>query len=233
MSFVESKYQYRCIPFLAIFYGILGFTAILLRHGMFLTNWGPISVNMILAPFWFILGDVFAEVYGFKMMMRLFWSFIICNLIIGLIFLLLINFNSFATVYSQHIYQFVLGDYLQIRSIHLVLIIVAWKINAYLLNKWKILLKGRYFWLRSIGSSGIGESIFIILIYNAEFLIARNFSYAHVWILILIECAVRVFITALFAFPATIAVAIIRHLEKIDINQSTYEFNPFNKPAEN
>ncbi len=232
MNSTLDKNQYRCIPFLAIFYGLLGFISPILKNEIFLTDWGPISVNMLLAPFWFILGDILAEVYGFKMAMRLFWSLIICYFIVGLIFFLFVNFNTFVTLQSQYIYQYVLGNFLQTRLLHLISLIIAWRINAYLLTKWKVLLKGRYFWLRSIGSSGVAESFFIIMIYNLDFLIYKNNSYEHLWILILIECAVRLFITALFAFPATIAVAIIRNLEKIDINHNTYEFNPFDKTVE-
>ena len=36
-------------------------------------------------------------------------------------------------------------------------------INIYIISKWKILLRGKYYWLRSLGSSGVGVFVYAFI----------------------------------------------------------------------
>ena len=86
--------------------------------------------------------------------------------------------------------------------------------NIYLLVKWKALLNGKYFWLRSMGSSIIGEIIYSIL---AVFLIAYHiYPSEDIVSMTLWACGLKALYTIIFAGPFNFIAFLLRKYEDID-----------------
>ena len=114
-----------------------------------------ICASSLLLPLWFVIGDITTEVYGYNISRKIFWSALLCYFIFTVFIVALINLPSptqrfaYSPIFDNLIYM-VCSD--------IFAIIIGGFINTYLISKWKILIKGRYFWLRSIGASTIGEA---------------------------------------------------------------------------
>lgn len=85
---------------------------------------------------------------------------------VSLLFVFLsINLPAF-TKYPEyaHAYNIILHLLLRASIANAIAIAIGSFFNIYLLSKWKMLIKGKYFWLRSLGSSAIGESFYTIFV---------------------------------------------------------------------
>ena len=84
-------------------------------------------------------------------------------------------------------------------------------LNVRIMSKWKILLEGRYFILRSISSSCIGELVTSIIVDTLAFLFFM--SVVSLGKLILAIYFVKVVYAILLAFPAKLIIIILRNIE--------------------
>ena len=163
-------------------------------------------------PLWFIIGDIIAEVYGYKLARRL----VIYSLIAQFIFCVTVYClahlkSSGMSEEGQFAYDFVTKDWFRIYFSVIAGVLIAGTLNAFLINKWRILLKGRYFWLRSVGASGIGEFIYstivsILVFYNKEE-IAKLIEFT------VMSFSLKFLYAVILAYPASFIARILRRLE--------------------
>lgn len=223
---IENQ-QYNYIYFLTTLYMSLMTCSAVLGCKLIDTPIGVLSAASLISPFWFVLGDIITEVYGLKIIMRLFWSVIICQFIFASLCFLLINLKSPIFWNGQAGYDLVLGHLLRIAAFQFVGVVLAWNLNARLMAKWKVLMCGRHFWLRSIGSSGIGLVIFsLVSVFPSIF---GMFPIKSVVSMVVLSCVLKIVFTALLAFPSTLIVIFLRNGEHIDAEDRSLEYNPFEK----
>ncbi|GAB4223176.1 MAG: queuosine precursor transporter [Gammaproteobacteria bacterium] len=176
-------------------------------------------------PLMFILDDIIAEVFGYKIT-----QFIILACFISLTFftilcqIILILPHPLFFKYQQA-YNYILGPNLvRIDVSNMIAYISANLINSYILTRWKIILKGKKFWLRSVGSSAISEILYtfiatILMEFNAIPLSA-----------ILKAASISLLIKAIFsislAYPAHVLVANIKRYTGIDVYDFPKGYTP-------
>jgi uncharacterized integral membrane protein (TIGR00697 family) len=173
-----------------------------------------------------IILDVVAEVYGYKMARQMLWCGLFATLFMALSMGIIIRmpypefWSSMITAYST-----VLDPIVRVVLVSVFSIFVGQLINAILISKWRILTKGKYFWLRSVGSSVIGDgftaSSSIILIFWGKI----SFSllmYSLVPVLICMVC-----FTAVGAIPAMFLARIVAKKEGLNNYDIGVNFNPF------
>ena len=94
-----------------------------------------------------------------------------------------------------------------------------------ILSRWKVLLKGRYFWLRSLGSSTIAEAIYsLIAILMMEILSIPLKSILQV---VTISFSIKAIYSVLLAGPANLLVNYLKKLTGIDVYDFPTQFTPF------
>ena len=99
--------------------------------------------------------------------------------------------------------------------------IIGGYLNAYLLIRWKFLLKGRYFFLRSIGSSFISDFVQIIV---SSFIVFYNFVSFNDFIkTVLITYLFHIILMTLYSIPNSFIVRLLKI--KLHLRETTY--NPF------
>jgi len=86
--------QYKAFTFLSMIYITLILVADVLIYKI--ANFGPLTltVGSLVTPFWFVMTDIVAEVYGYKLARKLIWSGIACGFLFTLICVVLILFLS-------------------------------------------------------------------------------------------------------------------------------------------
>lgn len=113
--------------------------------------------SALLFPITYILGDVFAEVYGFKKARFVILLGFFCNAFMALFFQLTIILPSAETWRLQECFKSILGTTPRMFIASLAAFLVGSLSNAYVMNFIKKLTKGKFLWLRTIGSTIIGE----------------------------------------------------------------------------
>ncbi len=209
---------------------VMAYIAIMISSELFVNKsinmpWGYTTAATLIFPFWFILNDIFAEVYGYKLALKIIRMGFIIQLIFNVICYYLSNFSS--PVYWHHDaeYHFMFNSLIRIELSTFCAFIVSGYVNIRLLTKWKVLMAGKHFWLRSIGSSIIAECIYSICNVMAVFFGLISFS--NIPIIIFWSFFLKVIFTILFAYPAVLVVNLIKKIDNIDIYDDGLSFNPF------
>ncbi len=220
-----QKSQYKALTFLSMVYITLVLAADVLIYKIAHVGSLTLTVGSLVTPFWFVMTDIIAEVYGYQIARRLIWSGIACGFLFTIICVTLINFPSPETWPYQAAYDQVLGKLVRVFIGSVAGVIIGAFTNTYLITKWKILIHGKYFWLRCIGSSAIGQLAFTIITLSWDLFNVLPFH--QITQLILISFTIKLVLTALFAIPSSIFVYYLKKLEHIDIYDYKTNFNPF------
>jgi hypothetical protein len=179
----------------------------------------------IIFPFTYVLGDVMCEVYGWNITMRVVWLALLCESIFALLITAIIYMPSYGIGDHQDQYINVMGNLWLFVLAGVISNSVSGLLNIYFMSKWKILTKGKAFWLRSIVSTCISEFVLIIITVLIAFLP-----------LIKLKMTMKVFVDAylleivyalLFVIPAKYLVNFLRNKEGIDAFDYGVSYNPF------
>jgi queuosine precursor transporter len=196
---------------------------------------GPwyLPVAVIVFPVAYIFGDILTEVYGYARARQVIWIGFACNaLAVGAIAVggwipaaPYWTAGEFDTPQAaQRAYQAVLGFTPRLLVASFLAYVVGEFVNAFVLAKIKLATRGRWLWLRTIGSTLAGE-----LLDSAIFL-----SVAFVGVLPAASLVPLVVTQWLFksgyealATPLTYAVvAALKRAEKLDVFDTDTNFNP-------
>jgi uncharacterized integral membrane protein (TIGR00697 family) len=166
------------------------------------------------SPFFFILGDIIAELFGYKIARQIIWFGFIGQILFALVceFIIHMPYPIFFKDYQA--YSLIFGQLFRLISCSFIAFIFSGLVNVYIITKWKVLLKGRYFWLRSLGSSTLSEALYsAIAITMMEI---NSIPTGSILKVILISYSIKVIYSVVFAGPANILVNFIKRNAKID-----------------
>jgi len=165
----------------------------------------------LLFPLVYILGDVLTEVYGFKTARRVIWTGFAAMILAVLVFFVigvLPAESLWESLYDENnsngggsaAYNFILGgmSYGGIVLASLAAYLVGEFSNAIILSKLKVKMKGRMLWVRTIGSSLIGEGLdTFIFVFIAT--LTGVFGWELFWSLVvtnyIIKCGIEIIAT--------------------------------------
>lgn len=185
---------------------------------------GVFSAASMISPIWFMLGDIIAEAYGYKTSRTLFWSVMLCQILFSLLCYFVIKLPSPSFWHGQLSYDFVTGSLFKTAIFALIGNMIAWRINIYLLLKWKVLMCARYFYLRSLGSSGIGEILFSLL--SIFPVIVGTMPLNDVRTVILISCVLKLVGLIVLSPIANLILNCLYRLERFDKEKDLNTSNP-------
>ena len=178
------------------------------------------------SPFIFILDDIVAEIYGYKITQTMILSGFIVQTLFALICDLAVIAPHPSFFKEQHAYTYILGpSLLRIDLSGFIAYISANLINSYVLTRWKVLLKGRKFWLRSLGSSAFSEALYSLL--AIVLMEIKYLSFHDITKIIMASYSIKIFYSILFSYPAQMIVNRIKKLTNIDVYDLPKKFKPF------
>jgi len=189
------------------------------------------DAGTLLFPVSYIFGDILTEVYGYRRSRRVIWTGFICLALSSLVLWLVRVLPGEATwqdYAGQAAFVAILGG-MSSGGIVLASLMGYWAgefSNSVLLAKMKILTRGRWLWMRTIGSTIVGE-----LVDTAVFIVVASLFHVFPWSLFvtlvltnyLFKCGVEALMT-----PVTYAVVNwLKRVEKVDYYDYGTDFNPF------
>lgn len=178
------------------------------------------------SPFIFILNDIIAEVYGYQI-----GKFIIyCGFGLQFSFTIICQAILLAPAPSFFVHQAVYSQILGLSLLHITIsgfiaYLIATLVNSYIITQWKILVKGRRFWLRSFASSTFSEALYsFIAILMMEFM---SLPLASMLRVIFLSYLIKATYSLIFAAPAQLLVNHIKKITGIDVFDTPQKFAPF------
>ena len=126
--------------------------------------------GVVLFPLSYVLGDVLTEVYGYRAARRVIWVGFGCNLVAVLAIQLAIALPA-ADFWAENepAYERVLGTTWRLFVASLAAYIVGELANAVVLARLKVATSGRFLWLRTIGSTIVGQALDSVVFVTVAF----------------------------------------------------------------
>ena len=176
-------------------------------------------------PISFIICDIVGEVYGFGVARLFIWIGIAMELCFAGISELLILIPNAEFFQHGAAYETVFSPTIRYVLSGIAGFFFGEFLNIYILAKWKIKTSGRYFVIRSICTTGIGQALLSIIVDILAFY--GKMDNTQLLKMMLSGWAVKMTYSLVFVLPAYL---IVRHLklhDKIDVYDTQTNFNPF------
>lgn len=124
----------------------------------------------ILFPVSYILGDIIAELYGFKCAKKVIWTAFAMNLI-AVVALFIVQLLPPGPGWgNQAAYETIIGFMPRIVAGSLIAFVTGQILNAYVFVKIKEITKGKRLWQRAIGSSLVGDLVDTVIFTTIAFI---------------------------------------------------------------
>jgi uncharacterized integral membrane protein (TIGR00697 family) len=128
-----------------------------------------IPAGVIVFPLSYLFGDVLTEVYGYAAARRVIWLGFACNLLAVVAIYLGEIAPSAPTQNLQAAYVTILGFAPRLLLASFIAYLVGEFTNSFVLARLKIATKGRWLWIRTIGSTLVGEGLDTIIFISIAF----------------------------------------------------------------
>lgn len=190
------------------------------KVGMFTLDGGT-----LLFPLAYIFGDILTEVYGYGQSRKVIWLGFVSAILMSLVFGIVGALPSADGWGNQNAYQLILGQTPRIVAASLVAYFSGEFLNSFIMAKMKIITEGRWLWIRTIGSTLVGE-----LVDSAVFIL---FAFAGVLpkeliiSLIIFNYIFKTSIEILFTPITYWVVNFLKRGEGEDFYDRATNFNPF------
>ncbi len=114
---------------------------------------------IVIFPLSYIIGDVLTEVYGYRQARRAIWLGFLCNLVVVVAIVIAGALPAAGFWKHQDAFDLILGQTPRILAASFAAYLVGEFANSFVLAKLKIATAGRHLWLRTIGSTLIGQGL--------------------------------------------------------------------------
>ena len=220
------KHDFKFFIPLAMLYTAVALADLVLVYRMTTLGTLTITAGIYIMPLYYFLEDMIAELYGYERVRQVIWTVQISALIFSIIVTLADKLPIPANWQHVHAYNVVFGHVFRtVAGGGLIAMLGGAFMNGYILSKWKIITHGKLFFIRSIGSSAIGQlfqtAAGCILLYLG--VLPFKTILAMIIPLYLIQLVGCMLITT----PGAILVALFKKLEGGDVFDYSTNFNPF------
>ena len=172
---------------------------------------GYAEACVFVIPFWFIVGDIIAELYGQKISKNILLTAFMIEIIFGFFSCFLVHLPSPLSWQNEFSYELILGHLPRVIFSSALAVLISGYINIYFIVKWKKLLHGKYFWLRSIGASWISEGLYSFI---AVYFIMVGIAPLHaILIAIFWSYLSKIILTILLSGPGALIATIVKTKE--------------------
>jgi len=206
------------------------FVAVLMISNIVATKIFKLSIfnfsgGVILFPISYIFGDILTEVYGYGKSRAVIWMGFFCSALMIVVITIVGLLPPGQGWKFQEEYQVILGSTPRIVLGSFIAYLVGEFVNSFTMAKMKIMTGGKWLWMRTIGSTLLGEGIDTILFVTVAFagILPPSLLFSVIFSNYLFKCGFEIMIT-----PVTYKVVkFLKKKEKEDYYDLTTDFNPF------
>lgn len=188
-------------------------------------GWFTFDGGTLLFPLGYIFGDILTEVYGYKNTKKIIWLGFLSALLMSVFFTIVGELPQAPLWDNQNAYDLILGQTPRIVLASLIAYLCGTFSNSFILAKIKVITNGSKLWIRTIGSTIIGE-----LIDSVIFIIIAFWGILPYELIITLIISNYIFKTSIEILFTPITYKIINFLKKSegeDFYDKNTNFNPF------
>ncbi len=219
----------KTVSVLFMFAGIL-FAICLLISNLLATKIiliGPWAApaGVLIFPIAYIINDVIVEVWGYRKARLIIWSGFAVNILAVLFFSLAIVVPAAPFWHNQEAFSAVLGGTPRIIAASLMAYLIGSFLNAIVMSRVKVLMKGRDFSVRAILSTLVGETADSMIFISIAFagILPVNVLFG----MIITQACIKT-VYEIVILPFTIMVVKwVKRVEGVDSFDESISYNPF------
>lgn len=128
-----------------------------------------VSAAQLMFPLTYIFGDVFTEVYGYAGSRRAIWMGFLSNALMSLLLMLIVPLPPAPVWKNQAAFETV---FTQVPLLVFASLVAFWAgefANSFVMAKMKVLTNGRWLWMRTIGSTAVGQFVDTVVLMTIAF----------------------------------------------------------------
>jgi queuosine precursor transporter len=183
-----------------------------------------VPAGIVIFPLSYIIGDVLTEVYGYRQARRVIWLGFMCNLIAVMAIWLGQILPAASFWDGQAAYERILGYTPRLLVASVLAYLVGEFANSMVLAKMKLATHGRWLWMRTTGSTLVGQGldslVFVVLAFAGTIPVAGLTS------AILTQWLVKTAYEAAVTPLTYVVVAFLKRHEGVDVYDYETRFNP-------
>jgi uncharacterized integral membrane protein (TIGR00697 family) len=122
---------------------------------------GPLTVPaaIVIFPLAYLFGDVLTEVWGYATARAVIWTGFLANIVVVLFIAAAIAIPADSHFPDQAAYARILGQTPRLVLASLAAYLCGEFLNAFVLARLKVFTRGRFLWMRTIGSTLLGQGV--------------------------------------------------------------------------
>ena len=181
--------------------------------------------GVLIFPIAYIINDVIVEVWGYQKARLIIWSGFAVNLLAVLFFTLAIVVPAAPFWQNQEAFSTILGSTPRIIIASLLAYLTGSFLNAFVMSKVKVLMKGKDFSVRAILSTLFGETADSFIFISIAF--AGIFPFKVIIGMIVTQACIKT-LYEIVVLPFTILIVNwAKRVEGIDVFDESISYNPF------
>jgi len=185
------------------------------------------GAGVLFFPISYVFGDILTEVYGYARSRRVIWAGFAGLAFAALMAWIVVGLPPAPFWTNQAAYEIAFGSTWRIAAASLIGFLCGEFVNSFVLAKMKILMKGRRLWMRTVGSTILGEGVDSLIFYPLAFWGSGLIPDDKLPQIMLVQFVSKVAVEGMFT-PLTYAVVgWLKRAEKEDYYDISTDFNPF------
>lgn len=197
----------------------------IMAQKLFLFNGIAFTTAIIVFPVSYIIGDVLTEVYGYARARRVIWLGFFATVLMVVFLEIAIQLPPAPNWQNQTAFETILAQVPRTVLASLLAYLGGEFVNSYVLAKLKVLTGGRHLWLRTIGSTVVGQAVdtTVFVVVAFWWILPEIVILEIIWSAYLFKVAYEAAATPL----TYLVVGWVKKREGIDVFDKDTEFSPF------
>ena len=185
------------------------------------------GAGVLFFPISYIIGDVLTEVYGYARARRVIWTGFAALIFMAFMAAVVVALPPADGWPGQASYEFVFGNSWRIVLASMTAFWAGEFANSYVLARMKLATGGRYLWMRTIGSTIVGQGLDSLIFYPLAFYGLAGWPPEQLMQVVLSQWAIKTAWEAALT-PVTYAVVgLLKRREGVDVFDEDTDFSPF------
>ncbi|MFK4003397.1 queuosine precursor transporter [Qipengyuania sp. NPDC077563] len=185
------------------------------------------GAGVLFFPVSYIIGDVLTEVYGYARARRVIWTGFAALLFMAFMAWVVVSLPAAEGWPGQEAYEFVFGNSWRIVLASMVAFWAGEFANSFVLAKMKVWTAGRHLWMRTIGSTIVGQGLDSLIFYPLAFWGLAGWPVDLLWQVILSQWLIKTLWEALLTPVTYLVVGKLKRAERVEIFDEHTNFSPF------
>ena len=185
------------------------------------------GAGVLFFPVSYVFGDILTEVYGYARARRVIWAGFGALAFASLMASVVVALPPAPFWKHQAAYEVAFGNAWRIVAASMFAYFCGEFVNSFVLAKLKVLTAGRWLWMRTIGSTVVGEAVDSVLFYPLAFWgtgIIPDDKLPHV---MLAQFVTKVAVEVVFTPVTYKVVNFLKRAEREDVYDRDTKFTPF------